>query len=290
MLRRGLSNFASQATDQVGYVSTKDFNFVCKKLRTFFDEKGFLEAHLQSRQSILAACEDVATVATYDYRGLTWPLPQTNQMWLEYEILKNPNVPGYYCLTTSYRNEPNPIPGRHDVIFPMFEIEFPGDMKKLETIWEELLAFLGYPKPVHLEYDDAAHELGVDIIESRHEEQLAKKYGPDILLKNFPLRTNPFFNMKLHPDGQHSKKIDVLLSGYETFGSAERSTCVRDMRHMFDTISNGEYAGTLYRLFGKDRVEDELQDYLSYPQIQRSGAGIGIKRLIRSLKMEGLME
>ena len=56
-------------------------------LRSFFLAKNFLEVHTQNRLSILAACEDPETVATYEYNGEVWPLPQTGQMWLEYELL-----------------------------------------------------------------------------------------------------------------------------------------------------------------------------------------------------------
>ena len=79
----------------------------------------FLEAHPQNRLSILAACEDPYTVAQFDYAGKVWPLPQTGQMWLEYELLKNPKAKGYFCLSTSYRQEQTPIEGRHDLIFPL---------------------------------------------------------------------------------------------------------------------------------------------------------------------------
>ena len=46
-------------------------------LRSFFLSKNFLEVHTQNRLSILAACEDPETVATYNYGGNIWPLPQT---------------------------------------------------------------------------------------------------------------------------------------------------------------------------------------------------------------------
>ena len=55
-------------------------------LRSFFLSKNFLEVHTQNRLSILAACEDPETVATYEYNGQVWPLPQTGQMWLEYNF------------------------------------------------------------------------------------------------------------------------------------------------------------------------------------------------------------
>ena len=105
------------------YIDPSDFHKTVKKMRDFFEGKGFLEVHTQARLSILAACEDPTTISTYNYGGQVWPLPQTGQMWLEYELLKNPDAPGFFCLSTSFRNEPNPVPGRHDKIFPMFEIQ-----------------------------------------------------------------------------------------------------------------------------------------------------------------------
>ena len=103
-------------------IDSCEFSSVVNKLREFFVKKGFVEVHTQNRLSILAACEDPFTVSTFNYTNMIWPLPQTGQMWLEYELLKNPTVPGYFCVSTSYRNEPNPVPGRHDLIFPMFEV------------------------------------------------------------------------------------------------------------------------------------------------------------------------
>jgi len=107
------------------------FSQVVNKMRLFFLQKGFLEVHTQNRLSIMAACEDPTTIASYNYHGNVWPLPQTGQMWLEYELLDKPNVPGYFCVSTSYRNEPDPIDGRHSLIFPMFEFEMPGDINEL---------------------------------------------------------------------------------------------------------------------------------------------------------------
>ena len=119
-------------------VDTRDYNYVVSKLRAFFKSKGFLEAHPQNRLSILAACEDPWTVASFDYAGSVWPLPQTGQMWLEYELLKHPEAPGYFCQSTSYRQEPNPTEGRHDLIFPLFEFEMHGGMDDLIKMEKKL--------------------------------------------------------------------------------------------------------------------------------------------------------
>ncbi|MCI0565795.1 hypothetical protein L0Y46_01215 [bacterium] len=72
----------------------------------------------------------------------------------------------------------------------------------------------------------------------------------------------------------------------ETIGSAERSTDAGEMDERFHAISGGEYAKTLYDAFGKDRVERELQDFLSLNFFPRFGGGIGMTRLIRALGLE----
>jgi hypothetical protein len=56
------------------------------------------------------------------------------------------------------------------------------------------------------------------------------------------------------------------------------------MRTTFHTISDGGYAQLLYRKFGKERVEAELDEFLDFDFFPRSGGGIGITRLISALK------
>src|SRR5690606_36729601 len=85
----------------VPIVDSKKFSFVVNKVRTFFLQKGFVEVHTQNRLSILAACENPHSIATYDYCGNVWPLPQTAQMWLEHELFSQPQVPAFFCVSTS---------------------------------------------------------------------------------------------------------------------------------------------------------------------------------------------
>ena len=127
--------------------NTKTYHELVQKMRNFFLQKGFYEVPTQSRLSILAACENPHSIATFEYQGEIWPLPQTGQMWLEYELLQNPNWNGVYCISTSYRQEKNPIPGRHSLIFPMFEVESKGPIKDLINLQEELLQYLGFDTP-----------------------------------------------------------------------------------------------------------------------------------------------
>ena len=272
-------------------INSCEFSAVVEKLRTYFLSKGFVEVHTQNRLSILAACEDPFTVRTFEYANETWPLPQTGQMWLEYELLKNPSVPGYFCVSTSYRNEPNPVEGRHKLIFPMFEFEMKGDMEAMIEMEKELLVHLGYEasKFVRGAYVDVAAEYGVHELENEHETALYTEKTPTYFLTDFPEYTSPFWNMKRNNDGTSAKKVDVIMSGQETIGSAERETDRATMLNRFKTIMGGAYKDKMYELFGEERTMDEMKDFLNFDFFPRSGGGIGVTRLIRSMKLEGLM-
>ena len=268
-------------------IDPKKFTEATTALRSFFLSKGFEEVHTQNRLSILAACEDPTTVATYNYAGEVWPLPQTGQMWLEYELLNNPNVPGFFCVSTSYREEKNITEGRHDIIFPMFEFEMPGDVHDLEEMEKELCEHMGFGVKqgvVDKDYLEWCNYFKVEELDHEHEAAMCKNWqGRVCMIKNFPNYTSPFWNMKQNGDGT-AAKIDVIISGQETIGSAERSSDPDEMMKMFHTISDGLYANLLYDTFGKNRVDKELDDFLSLNFIPRVGGGIGVTRLLNAMK------
>ena len=266
--------------------NTKIYNELVQKMRSFFLERGFIEVPTQSRLSILAACENPHSVKTFEYGGLVWPLPQTGQMWLEHELLMNPEWKGVFCISTSYREEKNPIPGRHELIFPMFEFESKGGMKELIKLEGDLLSYLGFTDGmVEVDYEDMCDEYdGATILEDEHESRMWKEIGSVISLQHFPRRTNPFWNMK-NKDGEIFNKVDVILYGQETIGSAERSCDIDTMKEMFYTIENGGYANKLFELFGKERVEDELEEFLKFDFFPRFGGGIGMTRMARAYEL-----
>jgi len=273
-------------------INSAHFSTVVNKLRTFFLNKGFIEVHTQNRLSILAACEDPTTIRTFEYNNKVYPLPQTGQMWLEYELLTKPEAEGFFCVSTSYRYEPNPISGRHCLIFPMFEFELKGGMDALEKLERELLSYLGYDKCCAFaegDYEDVSAKYGTKDISHSEEQKLYEDNGPVFFLKNFPEHTSPFWNMSRNQEKGTANKIDVILSGMETIGSAERSCDVEAMSSGFKTISNGEYAQILYDMFGQERVDAELDEFLKHQFMVRSGGGIGITRLISSMLKEGLL-
>ena len=269
---------------------TLRYDYITNKMRKFFrDEKGFVEVPYSSRLSILAACEDPKTVTTFTMGGQCWPLPQTGQMWLEVELLKNPHWKGAFCLGTSYRNEPNPIPGRHNLMFPMFEFEAPGDFEALKKLERELVEYMGFSAPVSLAYEAACKQYNCSEIKSDQETLMDVDFGHSVSLERFPLRAHPFWNMKYTGDNFFNK-IDVILHGAETIGSAERATNPEEMRDFFFTVSDGDYAALLFKYFGKDRVMSELENYFALNFFQRFGGGIGVTRMERAMERAGLLD
>jgi aspartyl/asparaginyl-tRNA synthetase len=268
------------------FIDTVSYNKLMVRLRSFFLSKGFIEASVQDRLSILAACEDPTTIQTYNFHNTSWPLPQTGQMWLEYELLTKPDVAGYFCVGVSYREEKNPVPGRHLPIFPMLDFEFHGGIEVLKKLEKELIDYLGIDEDYNVfeeNYYVLAKKYNVKELNSEHEMKIWEEYGKAFMLCNFPSYTSPFWNMKVEKD--HSVKVDVIICGQETIGSAERENDPDVMYKKFNTISDGKYAELLYTKFGQDRVKKELEDYLGLKFFQRCGGGIGITRLLRAMNI-----
>jgi aspartyl/asparaginyl-tRNA synthetase len=168
----------------------------------------------------------------------------------------------------------------------MFEFESHGTMHDLKIMENELLEFLGFGIPYVIKYEDACNELETDIITGDHEIELQNRYGKNISLQYFPERTNPFWNMQ-RDDAGLAQKIDILLFGQETIGSAERSSDVKKMKEKFLTIEDGKYSQKLYDLFSPNRVINELNEFLENDFINRYGGGIGVTRLIRAMELNG---
>jgi aspartyl/asparaginyl-tRNA synthetase len=289
---------------QQAVINSKQYHEASKKLRSFFENKGFIEVATQPRLSILSACEDPSTIATFQYSGKVWPLKQTGQMDLEYELLVNRDYPGVFCQSTSYRQEANPIPGRHDLIFPMFEYEARGNMEDLIELNTELLEHLGFTKEVvkdsdfwkknnpedfdgtyvKMDYKKISEEFEVKELTADEETRMWKEIAPVFFLKNFPEYTHPYWNMKRSSNGSMTaNKVDVILYGIETIGSAEREVDPNIMLNRFHSISDGKYSELLYAQFGRARVMRELGEFLDLEMIPRFGAGIGMTRMIRAL-------
>ena len=280
-------------------VEPQDFDKMVSKLRGFFTQNGYLETYPQPRLSILAACEDPKTVRSFTFNGNVWPLTQTNQMHLEKILMENSGtLDGLQTITASYRDEPNPIEGRHLRSFNMFEAEHKGDFNHLLKTLSELMIHLGFVEKISdipfFTYNELCEKYNTKILEAEHEEMLWKEFGDVVGITYFPRRSSPFFNMGFAKYDEKTGeelyfKCDLIVCGQETFGSAYRSCDIEQMRNSFYTISDGMYSKLLFDQFSKERVEKELEEFLSLPMINRWGFGMGVDRLHRAMKIKGLL-
>jgi len=160
-----------------------------------------------------------------------------------------------------------------------------SDLEELEKELLEHVQFCARDQVVAKDYKDWAETFHVEELDHDHERDMCRSWGGrPCMIKNFPNYTSPFWNMKQNGDGT-AAKIDVIIMEQETIGSAERSSDKDEMRNMFHTISDGLYANLLFGLFGKNRVEKELDEFLDHDFIPRYGGGIGMTRFIRAKQM-----
>jgi aspartyl/asparaginyl-tRNA synthetase len=295
-----MSDTVSSSVLSVPRINPKHYAYVVKKLRSYCDEQGLTECYLNDIPTTLSSCEDPTNLHTYSWDGVDYALPQTSQMLLETVILKDgPESKGFYNICNSFRLEKNPVKNRHQNQFPLFEIEGPWDMNQMIQFQKGLLLTLGI-KPwgddfPEIDYLDACAKYNVTELDHQHEIQLCRDLNsPAVFLKRFALTTSPFWNMLV--DGNVAKKVDVLIGNpcggqpMEVFGSSERSCNPEEMREMFHTVSDGQYAEYLYQAFGKERIEKELEEYLSNTFFKRAGMGIGISRLCFACETLGIFD
>mgnify|MGYP001363390771 FL=1 len=117
---------------------------------------------------------------------------------------------------------------------------------------KDLLVWLGYDSSKFMvdTYDTLSKKYGVEELEHEHENQLYTEHSPTYFITEFPELTSPFWNMRRDPEKGVANKVDVILSGQETIGSAEREVDKEVMRERFNTIMEGGYKNKLYELFG----------------------------------------
>ena len=71
-------------------------------------------------------------------------------------------------------DKPNPIEGRHDKIFPMFEFESHGDINDMIELESELLHYLGFGEGFPtVKYEDASQRY------NKINDEMKKRLGDD---------------------------------------------------------------------------------------------------------------
>lgn len=264
------------------FFSSKVFHCVTKKIKDFFEEKGWSEIYNQNRHSILT-CIDLDGIITYTYKGMTLPLPQSSEIWLDYELLQEPEIPGFFSISSSYN--------KHDGFLPKLEFVSKGSIEDLIKLESELLKHMGFDKEHDFTRDtymNITNKYNIEKIENEDMIKLDEDYGPIFFLTDFPEHTSPFWNIE-RKNKKDSNKVDVIIHGEKTISSSEKSCDSIEMRRCFYTINDGGYANTLFDKFGQENVKKELELFFNSNFFQRYGGSIDITRLIKGLTKSQLI-
>jgi hypothetical protein len=245
-------------------VSNKQYHYVINCIRFFLIEKGLFECCSQYKFPILSSHNEY-----------------THQLYLEYELLQNSNVTGYFCVTNVNIEHTNSI---SDSI-PAVEFVINGDIKSLESFTHDLLVYLSYPNISNYIVKDYSYittklNMNINYLSNTVKQKIYTKFGATFLLKNYPSNTPAHWTIKKNINTNTYNKLVTILSGVETIFSYEVSTNTDDMRNQFNASSH---------LFNNADVNAELDQYLTQSFTPRSYGKILTLSLIDSMIKERLI-
>lgn len=267
------------------FKTNKQYHYVINAVKFFFLEKGFYECFTENMLSMFSVC-DPFNVKIYECDKQKFTFIQTNQICLDEELLKNPSVSGFFCITNVYKKDSLST-------YPILEFILNGNINSLEVLEKELLNYLEYhqvSKCVEQDYSYISKKKNADVIclSDDIKQKIHEKFGTVFFLKNYPEYANTHWNIKKNQNNTYNK-ITVILSGQEVIESYENDTDKKQIFETFTTMQNGTYNKKLYELFGEKYVNETLNNYLSNTFITRSSGKIYINELIISMLQEGLI-
>jgi hypothetical protein len=137
-----------------------------------------------------------------------------------------------------------------------------------------------------VDYNDVSQKLGVNRI-GKKEQNILGKENKILFIKNFPHDNEVFWNVRISDN--IAKKVDVILYGEKVIGSYEKNCDKDQMKDMFSDMYEGKYIKTLYDNYGKERVDQDFEEFIDREHFPRYGGSIGIDRMTRAMKMGNLV-
>ena len=250
-------------------VSNNQYHYVTNCIRFFLLEKGMFECCSQHKFPILSSLDESSI--------------NTHQFYLEYELLKNSKVTGYFCVTN--------VNIEHANYIPVVEFVIKGDIKVLESFTHDLLIYLGYPNISNYIVKDYSYitsklNMNINYLSNTIKQKIYNKFGATFLLKNYPSNTPAHWTIKKNSVNDTYNKLVTILSGIESIVSYEISSNKYDMRNQFN---NMPYKTYFHNAFNSDDVNAELDQYLSQSFTPRSYGKIFTLSLIDSMVKERLI-
>lgn len=257
----------------------KKYHSVVTLVREFFSDRDFVEADIQSKVSLLSGFLNIDNIVTFHHKGRIWPVHSSNMLELDKWFLSNmDNVgDGVFCTTHSY--------SKNGKIRPLIEFEFNGHYKDAVNFVLEFTDFLGFEEDYILQYDEICEHYSETDITNALKNNLREDFGNCCIIVDPPaVDDEVYWNVKV--DDKMTYNIDCILCGNVAIQSRELETDVDVMKTRF--LAHPDYQ-KLVNTFGKNRVNSEIENYLSLDHFVRIVGRIDMKLLEHSMSIEKLI-
>lgn len=242
----------------------KEYDEFIKKVRKFFKDKKFIEVP-ELVHTITGSCEyDPHNLITCKKNGMVQGLPQSNLKWIQHLLHKFNHGSGVFMMGTSY-NKTN--------ISPILDFAAYGTFEDLLELLTEFCVYI-----LSTDKKDILFHNPMDINILKESECLKFKDKKCMITTGLDKMYNKYFWSYKLVDKQY-KIASVILNGHSVILGGERHANVSKMMYDVYTLDNGDYIDTLYQLFTKKRVDDELLKYSNVKLVVRFGATINLQRL-----------
>lgn len=292
MLKKSKNVIASNSIT----INPEDFKYMMNKITRFFISRGFAETYPSPNSSILSTyCKFEGIIPTHGY------------VWLENELLDNPDRNGYF----SIRNHYIVSPGKQN--YYTFDFESKGTMSDMIQLNRHLLAYLGFttsniPRRSNYyndsyfrgkvaeslvndslyysetEYDDISIQTNCPGQTDKLDPRIRKEYNSVCFIKNFPKESNSLWNIK--EMNNKTKRVDIILNGINTITGYEKSCNPEEIKHNF---YEQNHVDILYNTFSKQKVDKDFDEYISKTLFPRYGGRIIMSNIADAMVIDELL-
>jgi hypothetical protein len=262
------------------------YNYVANAIRFFFLGNDYIESYEQNKLSNLNSCNNIFNACLYDMFNFCYSLPQSNELWMDYQILNNSNQTGFFCYSTVYTND---IYGIKNNIEQIIDFSLIGGMYEVEKLVRNLLEILGLKNIFNFktyEYSKLLKELNINELRESDYNKISFTEKTICFIKNFQPNENIKWNDFYDENKKYYNKIIIICQGKLIVSCGQKSQTVEKMRENF--LKKKDFKKKC-EFFHEERVLGELNSYLDLHFVKRCTGSINLKNLMDILISENLV-
>ena len=263
------------------------YNYAANLIRFFFLDGNYIESYEQNKLCNLNSCINIYDACLYDMFKFCYALPQSNELWVDYQILMYSSQKGFFTYSTIYKNDFN---GLNNYIEQVIEFSLKGGMYDLEKLIRNLLDLFGFKNTFtfkSVDYNELIQDLQITDFTYKNFSMLNDDPYTIYFIKGFNknayVKWNDYFDVK----NNCYNKLLLICRGKELICGSQKSESVDEMRENF--MKTKDFSKKC-EFFLEERVIGELNSYLELQFFKRCTGTICFKNLIHLLEQENLIK